>query len=58
MAGKNIKKLDGKPLIQYTIEEALKILRSQNRTFRTRFFYSTKWQFAIAGGDCTPIVSF
>ena len=41
-----------------TIEEALKILRSQSRTYRTRFFYSTTWQFAIAGGDCTPIVSF
>ena len=41
-----------------TIEEALKILRGQGRVFRTRFFYSTKWQFAVAGGDCTPIVSF
>ncbi len=41
-----------------TIEAALKLLRRQQRSFRTRFFYSTKWQFAIAGGRCAPIVAF
>ena len=41
-----------------TIEEALGILRNQGRPVRTRFFHSVKWQFAIAGGACSPAVSF
>ena len=41
-----------------TIEETLALLREQGRSFRTRFFYSVKWQFAIAGGRCGPAVNF
>ncbi len=41
-----------------TIEETVALLRQQGRSFRTRFFYSVKWQFAIAGGRCWPAVNF
>ena len=41
-----------------TIEEALKLLRDQGRTFRTRFFYGVKWQFAIAAGRLAPATHY
>lgn len=37
-----------------TIQRTPKLLRNQDRTFRTRFFYGVKWQFAIAAGELVP----
>ena len=41
-----------------TIEETLSLLRSQERTFRTRFYYGMTWQFVIAAGKFTPATLF
>ena len=41
-----------------TIEETLRLLRAQGRTFRTRFYYSVKWQFVIADGKFIPATFF
>ena len=41
-----------------TIEETLHLLRAQGRTFRTRFYYSVKWQFVIADGKFIPATFF
>jgi len=41
-----------------TIEETLRLLREQGRSFRTRFYYSVKWQFVIAGGKFVPATFF
>ena len=41
-----------------TIEETLGLLREQGQVFRTRFYYSVKWQFVIAGGKFIPATFF
>lgn len=41
-----------------TIEETLSLLTAQGRTFRTRFYYSVKWQFVVAGGEFIPATFF
>lgn len=41
-----------------TIEKTLRLLREQGRTFRTRFYYSIRWQFVIASGNLTPATHF
>lgn len=41
-----------------TIEKTLSLLRTQDRNFRTRFYYSIKWQFVIAAGRFLPATYF
>ena len=41
-----------------TIEKTLSMLRTQDRNFRTRFYYSIKWQFVIAAGRFLPATYF
>lgn len=41
-----------------TIQATLGLLRSQERAFRTRFYYGMTWQFVIAAGCFTPATYF